>query len=212
MGRGSFVFPAGTVAGTGGTLGNVTTPIHQACPLMNCREFRSKHAAFVDDTLSGVDIDTMVLHRQLCDRCSQLDTRVRRALLVARNLPTIQPSADFSQRLQARLEEERNSGELLRYTRDPMAPHGRWMPAGRYAAFVTGLLLIAGAAGVITATSARDDVIHLAPVVASVPESEVSPITTPTMVASVSAGMPMWPAVFVAQQAPWHFASDAAGR
>jgi hypothetical protein len=31
-------------------------------------------------------------------------------------------------------------------------------------------------------------------------------------VAAVPAGMPMWPAVFVAQQAPWHFASDAAGR
>src|SRR6476646_562830 len=94
---------------------------------MNCREFRSKHAAYVDDTLSGVDIDAMALHRQLCERCSQLDTRVRRALLVARNLPTIEPSAAFSERLQARLAEERKSGELLRYARDPMMPVARWM-------------------------------------------------------------------------------------
>jgi hypothetical protein len=178
---------------------------------MNCREFRSKHAAYVDDTLSGVDLDAMARHRQLCERCSQLDTRVRRALLVARNLPTIQPSAAFSQRLHARLEEERNTGERLRYTRGPLAPDGRSLPSGRYAAIVTGILVAAGLAGVLTATSAREEVIHMAPVVASIPETDVSPMAAPTMVASVSAGMPMWPAVFVAQQAPWHFASAAAG-
>ena len=179
---------------------------------MNCREFRSKHAAFVDDTLSGVDLDGMALHRQLCEPCSQQDTRVRRALLVARNLPTIQPSAAFSQRLNARLEEERNSGERLRHPRDSWEPAGRSMRTVRYAAIVTGLLMAAGFAGALTATSARDEVIHMAPVVASIPETDTSPMAAPTMVASVSAGMPMWPAVFVAQQAPWHFASDAAGR
>ena len=180
---------------------------------MNCREFRSKHAAFVDDTLSGVDLDAMALHRQLCERCSQLDTRVRRALLVVRNLPTIQPSADFAERLHARLERERNSGEMLRrYARDPIIPHGRWMPGGRPAMIVAGMLVIAGAAGLLHTTSAQEDVIQMTPVVASVPETDLSPMATPTMVASVSAGMSMWPAVFVAQQAPWHFASDAAGR
>lgn len=177
---------------------------------MNCREFRSKHAAYVDDTLSGADIDAMALHRQLCERCSQLDTRVRRALLVARNLPTIQPSAAFSERLHARLAEERNAGEALRYTRDPMLPVARRMPTGRYALILSSMIMAAGAAGWLTATRAREEVIHMAPVVASVPETDLSPMATPTMVASVSAGMPMWPAVFVAQQAPWHFASDAA--
>lgn len=178
---------------------------------MNCREFRSKHAAYVDDTLSGVDHDAMGLHRQLCDRCSQLDTRVRRALLVARNLPTIQPSAAFIQRLHARLEEERNTGERLRHTRDPLAPAGRSIPTTRYAAVVTGMLMAAGVAGMLTAASTREEVVQMAPVVASIPETDVSPMAAPTMVASVSAGMPMWPAVFVAQQAPWHFASAAAG-
>jgi hypothetical protein len=50
--------------------------------------------------------------------------------------------------------------------------------------------------------------IRLAPVVASLPESEPSVLATPAMVASMSAGMAVWPAVFVAQQAPWRFASD----
>ena len=179
---------------------------------MNCREFRSKHAAYVDDTLSSVDIDAMALHRQLCERCSQLDTRVRRALLVVRNLPTIEPSAAFSQRLHARLEAERSSGALLHRTDEAIVPAGRSIIAGRNAVLVAGMLMVAGVTGVLTVTGARKAVIHMAPVVASVPETDVSPMTPPTMVASVSAGMPMWPAVFVAQQAPWHFARDAAGR
>lgn len=179
---------------------------------MNCREFRSKHAAYVDDTLSGVDLDAMALHRQLCERCSQLDTRVRRALLVARNLPMIQPSAAFSQKLQARIDAERNAGELLRQARDPISTFGRSRPLHRYAMICSGVVMAVGVAGLVAVNSAQRDVIRMAPVVASIPESDVSPMTAPTMVASVSAGMPMWPAVFVAQQAPWHFASDAAGR
>jgi hypothetical protein len=179
---------------------------------MNCREFRSKHDAYVDDTLSGADIGAMALHRQLCERCSQRDTRVRRALLVARNLPMIQPSAAFSKRLQARLAAERDAGESLRYPADPLAAATRSMFGGRYTVIVAGLLMAAGAASTFVRARARADVITMSPVVASVPESDLSPLTTPTIVASISAGMPMWPAVFVAQQAPWHFASDAAGR
>lgn len=179
---------------------------------MNCREFRSKHAAYVDDTLNSVDIDAMALHRRLCERCSQLDTRVRRALLVARNLPTIQPSAAFSQRLHARLEAERTSEALLRRTHETSARSGRSTLAGHYTVIVAGMLMAAGVTGLFTVTRARQQVIRMTPVVASLPETDASPMATPTMVASVSAGMPMWPAVFVAQQAPWHFASDAAGR
>ena len=180
---------------------------------MNCREFRRKHDAYVDDTLSGADLDGMTRHRQLCERCAQLDTRVRRALLVARNLPTIQPSAAFGERLQARLHAERTALALARQMEDTTAA-GRWRPfsAGTYTVIAAGVLVAAGLAGVATLSGNRDDVIRLAPVVASRPESEGSTLTTPTMVAAMPAGMPLWPAVFVAQQAPWHFASDAAGR
>ena len=74
---------------------------------MNCREFRRKHDAYVDDTLSGVDIEGMERHLRLCEQCAALDTRIRRSLLLARNLPTIQPSAAFGERLQMRLAQER---------------------------------------------------------------------------------------------------------
>ena len=178
---------------------------------MNCREFRRKHGAYIDDTLSGVDIDRMARHRQLCEHCSQLDTRVRRALLVARNLPMIQPSAAFGDRLQARRKEERASMELARYV-DAARSAQRVRPfsVGAYTVIAAGMLVAAGLAGAVAYGNTREDVIRLAPVVASRPEAEPSPLTTPTIVASMPAGMPMWPAVFVAQQAPWHFASDAA--
>jgi hypothetical protein len=178
---------------------------------MNCREFRRKHDAYVDDTLSGVDFEAMAQHRQLCERCAQRDTRVRRALLVARNIPTIRLSAAFSKRLQARLKVERASLELARLAEDAVSV-GRWrqLSAGTYTAIAAGVLVATGLAGAVTRTGAHDDVIRMAPVVASRLEAEPSPLTPPTIVASMPAGMPLWPAVFVAQQAPWHFASDAA--
>ena len=179
---------------------------------MNCREFRRKHTAYVDDSLSGVDFDGMAHHRHLCERCAQLDTRVRRALLVARNLPTIQPSAAFSDRLQARLTAERASVAQVRLVDRAARMEPRWPLTGTYSIIAAGLLVAAGLAGAASYTRTRDDAIRLAPVVASRPESEPSPLTTPTIVASMSAGMPLWPAVFVAQQAPWHLASDAGVR
>jgi hypothetical protein len=176
---------------------------------MNCREFRRKHDAYIDDTLSGVDLDAMARHRRFCERCAQLDTRVRRALLLARNLPRIQPSDAFSERLQLRLAQER---ELLaaRASRGAITESG-WRPLslGAYAAVAAGILAAGGLAATLSAAGRDQRAIQLAPVVASMPESEPSPLATPAMVASMPAGMPVWPAVFVAQQAPWHLASDA---
>lgn len=179
---------------------------------MNCREFRRKHDAYVDDTLSGVELEGMAHHRRLCDRCAQLDTRVRRALLVARNLPMIRPSAAFGERLQARLAAERLSPSLTREMEDSLFL-GRRRPftIGTYTIVAAGILAAAGLAGAAAISRANDGVILLAPVVASRPEPEPSAFSAPTMVAAMPAGMPVWQAVFVAQQAPWHFASDAAG-
>jgi hypothetical protein len=181
---------------------------------MNCREFRRKHDAYVDDTLSGVGIDAMSSHLRFCERCAQLDTRVRRALLVAHNLPMIQPSAAFTARLQARLTQERALMAAHRTARGTIYGEGGWRPlsAGAYAMIAAGILFVAGLAATMTAVGGEGEAIRLAPVVATRPEIEPSMLTTPAMVASMPAGMAMWPAVFVAQQAPWHFASDAIGR
>jgi hypothetical protein len=184
---------------------------------MNCREFRRKHDAYVDDTLSGVDIEGMNRHLRLCQRCAALDTRIRRSLLVARNLPTIQPSAAFSERLQMRLAQERAfmaarshdsevmTGMMARRHRSPFS-------TGTFVALAAGIAVAAGVSMNVMLTGADDRVIRLAPVVASLPEPEPSPIATPAMVASMTAGMPIWPAVFGAQRAPLHLASDVAGR
>ena len=180
---------------------------------MNCREFRRKHDAYIDDTLSGVELDAMARHRTYCESCARLDTRVRRALLIAHNLPTIEVSAHFSERLQRRLAEER---ALLGVTRtSAVAMSGsRWRPlsATTFAATAAGILAVAGLAATLTGIGREPATIRLAPVVASMPEAEPSTLAMPAMVASMPTGMTVWPALYVAQQAPWHFASDAVGR
>jgi hypothetical protein len=179
---------------------------------MNCREFRRKHGAYIDDTLSGIELDAMARHREHCERCARLDTRVRRALLVAHNLPIIHPSAAFSQRLEVRLTHER----ALKAA--GMVPHGvraeGWRPfsVGAYTAIAAGIIAAAGLAAAVSAAGREPQAIRMAPVVASRPEAEPSTLATPALVAAMPAGMGVWPAVFVAQQAPWHFASDAVGR
>ena len=184
---------------------------------MNCREFRRKHDAYVDDTLSGVDIEGMNRHLRLCQQCAALDTRIRRSLLLARNLPTIQPSAAFSERLQMRLAQERALMATRQHGTDAMldAMTGRHrgpFSSGTFVALAAGIAVAAGVSMGVMLVADDDRVIRLAPVVATLPEPEPSPIATPAMVASMTAGMPIWPAVFVAQRAPLHLAFDVAGR
>jgi hypothetical protein len=49
------------------------------------------------------------------------------------------------------------------------------------------------------------------PVVANIPEPELTPITTstPAIVASVSAGLSIWPAALLAEQVPIRFAHSS---
>jgi hypothetical protein len=184
---------------------------------MNCREFRHKHDAYVDDTLSGVDIEAMGRHLRFCAQCAALDTRIRRSLLLAHNLPTIEPSAAFTQRLQMRLTHER----ALKATRQAddagsmmglMTRHRSPFSTGTYVALAAGIAMAAGLTMSVMLAGNADRPIRLAPVVASAPEPEPSLLATPAMVASMPAGMPIWPAVYAAQRAPWHLASDATGR
>jgi anti-sigma factor RsiW len=70
---------------------------------MNCREFRQYHVAFVDGMTDEGRTEDMYGHLGQCSRCERLDTAVRRALLVAKNLPMIHASSDFMLRLETRL-------------------------------------------------------------------------------------------------------------
>ncbi len=74
---------------------------------MDCRRFRDLHLAYLDDTLSGDDMAQMQCHLLVCDACAAHDTRIRRSMLLVRNLRQIDapmtPSAGFQQRLGERL-------------------------------------------------------------------------------------------------------------
>ena len=172
---------------------------------MDCREFRRNHVAFVDDLLPGIDLVRMQRHLLECGSCARHDTLVRRALLVVRNIPNIQPSPNFSERLEARLRTVRAEDR----TRELRGAPGRGT-LGTFAALASGVAA-AGLLGfaVLTADRVQEEM-RLPPVVASIPadrDLESLPIPASAIVASASTGMSVWSTVFAAEQAPLHLAS-----
>ncbi len=167
---------------------------------MDCREFCEQHVAFVDDTLAGIELVRMQRHIAECESCAKHDAKIRRALLLIRNLPSIELSADFSERLEARLK-ECHSEHLLATTQ-------RNLKRGAIAATLASAVML-GYIGTTLyhRTDAPRDLV-MPPVVASLPEPELTPITTstPAIVASVSAGLTIWPAALFAEQVPVRFA------
>ena len=167
---------------------------------MDCREFCEQHVAFVDDTLAGIELVRMQRHIAECESCAKHDAKIRRALLLIRNLPSIELSADFSERLEARLK-ECHSEHLLAATQ-------RNLKRGAIAATLASAVML-GYIGTTLYhhTDAPRDLV-MPPVVASLPEPELTPITTstPAIVASVSAGLSIWPVALFAEQVPVRFA------
>lgn len=167
---------------------------------MDCREFCEQHVAYVDDTLAGIELVRMQRHIAECESCAKHDAKIRRSLLLFRNLPSIEPSAGFSQRLEARIRE--CQGEHL------LANTQRNLRYGAIAATLASAVML-GYIGTTLyhRTDAPRDLI-MPPVVATIPEPELTPITTstPAIVASVSAGLSIWPAALFAEQAPVRFA------
>ncbi len=165
---------------------------------MDCRDFKENHFAFVDDTLAGIELVAMTRHIAECESCAKHDAIVRRALLLFRNLPPIEPSPGFREKLEERLREVKNlnSGST----------HRSWQ-------FLTGVTIASVAVLGYIATSLRNvdspHEITLPPVVATKPDAEISPIVTPSasLVASVPAGGSMWTAALYAEDAPIHFVS-----
>lgn len=169
---------------------------------MDCREFCDQHLAFVDDTLAGIELVRMQRHLAECESCARHDAKIRRALLLFRNIAPIEPSPDFTRRLESRLR-ECHSDELL------PAAH-RNLRRSAIAATVASALMLGyiGSTLYQTGDTTRDMV--LPPVVAMTPEAELTPITTatPAIVASVSAGLTIWPATLFAEQVPVRFAQS----
>lgn len=167
---------------------------------MDCREFREKHIAYVDDTLPFIDMEAMERHRGRCPRCARHDTAVRRGLLIVHNLPEIRPSPGFSARLNARIQELQRAG----------ATPPAYRPAHSVAAFSAIAAGVALAAGLALAAASRLmplAPLRMPPVVASAPEMPPSPLANAALAATIPTGMPVWSAVLVADQAPMHLAN-----
>ncbi len=167
---------------------------------MDCREFQEKHFAFVDDTLPGIELVGMQLHLTDCEECSRRDSTVRRSLMLFRNLPPIEPSADFSSRLRDKLE--------LAKAADAAEVKSGLSRKISAAMVVTSVIMLGYIGLSLRQVDFPQDLI-LPPVVASIPESPASPMMSPgtAMLASVPAGLPMWTAALFAEQAPVHFVS-----
>lgn len=171
-------------------------------PVMYCREFREKHVGFVDDTLPAIDMEEMHHHLRGCARCARHDTAVRRGLMLVRSLPQIEPSAEFMARLNERLAEAR-----LHRERDRMPVRTGRLMTGAFAAMAAGLALAGYIAIDVARRASGPAEIEMPPVVASAVEPEPSAFTNPAYVAAISTGMPVWPAVLMADQAPQHLAN-----
>ena len=167
---------------------------------MDCRDFQENHFAFVDDTLPGVELVGMQVHLLECEKCAKQDAAVRRSLMLFRNLTPIEPSADFSNRLQQKL-------ELARAADASAAQSGKSRTFAAAVAFTSVVML--GYIGLSLREVDFPQDIIFPPVVASIPEPASSAVTSPgtAMVASVPAGLPMWTAALFAEQVPVHFAS-----
>jgi hypothetical protein len=177
------------------------------CLLMHCREFRNKHVAFVDDLLPAVEMDAMRRHLNACSGCARQDFQIRRSLLLVRNLPPVDVSAEFMSRLNARI------AELEPVSRDDFVvrPRHSMASAASFALLAAGIVAVAylaretndyfAAPAAIAMATAPQVAADLQPL-----ELDPSPITNAAL-ASVPTGIPVWPAVLMAGQTPTRFAS-----
>jgi len=168
---------------------------------MDCREFQDKHFIFVDDTLPGIELVRMQMHIGECETCARHDTMVRRSLMLFRSLQPIElePSADFSEKLQRRLREAKAADAAS-------APVSSRSFATAVA--VTSVVML-GYIGISLRQVDTQPHLTLPPVVATLPEGPTEAVTSPApaMVASVPAGLPIWTAALFAEQAHAHFVS-----
>lgn len=170
---------------------------------MNCRTFRRRHVLYVDDLVSGVELAELQRHVSECRDCARRDANVRRALMLVRSIRPIELSADFRERLLARI---RLAGDL-----PETAP--RFSTSRRLAAAAAIFLTLSYGAWDYAARRDRAP-LELAPVVASIPEPPPEPVdshvlASPIIVASFSTGLTLWPAALIAEQGSDYFVHTA---
>lgn len=112
---------------------------------VDCSRFRHQHLDYLDDALPRALMSAAQLHLLACDACAAHDALVRRSLMAVRSLPTAEPSAAFSQRLQARLAVCRAEQRIAQSTRLWQA-HALALRAERRARVSRAALLMAASA------------------------------------------------------------------
>lgn len=180
---------------------------------MDCREFRKQHFAYLDDTLPGDDMAAAQRHVMACDSCAAHDTMVRRSLMLVRNMAVIEPSADFRQKMKARLDATRIETQM---ERSMMAEResrsvGRTVKQPVLMSAVAASFLMMGAYVWRQATPHQE--VAASPATAAVEKPAVDttlqPIhLTPEMVQAMSTGNPMWPAALMVDDAPAQLVSS----
>ena len=123
----------------------------------SCRQFRRQHAEFMDGYLPDKAQRACRAHLDECPACTCHDVQIRRSLLALQALPRIEPSADFHDRLYARL-----SRETLRYSPVP-SRRVRWGMAAAIVAASVALLLAASSRSAQTEASRPGPVMAHAP-------------------------------------------------
>lgn len=171
---------------------------------MDCREFRKHHLAFTDGTLGDEDQLAMQLHLAECRGCDRYDTVVRRGLLVLRNLAPIETAPDFLDRLNAKLYQIEQA--------DARAATYRGPGFGSFITLATSMLAAGFLAAALLDWTGPVQDIRFAPVVAMRPATPPPPPVDFDFVASASAGLPVWSAAMMAEQAPVHFVNMELGR
>jgi hypothetical protein len=167
---------------------------------MDCREFREKHVGFVDDVLPAIDMEVMHRHLRSCPRCTRHDVAVRRGLMLVRNIPQIELSTDFMLRLNERIATLNPRRDEI----DDQVPYR--LTSGAFAALAAGLTLFAYAALEAVSRFSAPQALTMPPVVATAPARPVPSLTNSAYMAGISMGMPVWPAVLMADEAPQRLA------
>lgn len=180
---------------------------------MDCRAFRKQHFAYLDDTLPGDEMTAAQRHVMACDSCAAHDTMVRRSLILVRNMKVIEPSAQFRERMQARLNEARADTQRARFLQAEVGAQSESRSRMRQpvvlSAMAAGALIMGTMAWrQVTPRPETVAVAQPAPVAKPAIDTTLIPVYfSPEMVQAMATGNPMWPAAIMVDDAPTQLVS-----
>jgi len=175
---------------------------------MDCRQFRTEHLAYLDDTLPGNVMAEAQQHLMRCEACAAHDRMVRRSLMLVRNLPEIAPSEAFSERLQARLAACRTASTDVEFHEDPFltppAERAGWHRRTVWLAMAASVAMVGTVSWSGTDGQAADPALPPVFAAAPAPLAPVVPELSPALLQAMSTGNPMWSMVQLIEEMPAH--------